>query len=302
MSIELKTGPSVTTAKWPDEFGQLTLMHEKPLSLMWRLDEHDAVLKLYRQVDPLIRRDREVHALRQAGELGLRVPQVQGIGESAAGSWLVLDLVVGTADTPDLARSAELFVARTLRLAEQLSAWVPPDCSGTGWVTMPTDSPTHSDSPVAQLSEQCREQPWWCQLRQSLKPVDSEPCSYLHGDVKPEHFLRTRHGVCVVDWEATARGPAVFDRADASFHLTRDLVYAGTSLREIPVRTLARLRVPGAVAAWRLLRWLDRRRPGDVALLPGHELRLLLDLTEPTEVARSLAVMVAAMRSVGVPR
>jgi hypothetical protein len=94
--------------------------------------------------------------------------------------------------------------------------------------------------------------------------------------------------VHVVDWEASARGPAVVDYTDVVFHLVRDLLYEGVPPKDVPVGLMTRLPFSGPVLAWRLLLWLDRRRPEDI------------DLVTAREVGRLTAV--SLLRAVGVPR
>src|SRR5690606_20908315 len=95
-------------------------------------------------------------------------------------------------------------------------------------------------------------------LAEVLQHLESHPVVYLHGDLKPEHLLVDVRQLSVVDWEASARGPAVIDYADVVFHLVRDLLYAGLNADRLPIDLMTRLPFSGPVLAWRLLLWLER--------------------------------------------
>ncbi|GAA3091236.1 hypothetical protein GCM10020254_40260 [Streptomyces goshikiensis] len=105
-----------------------------------------------------------------------------------------------------------------------------------------------------------------------------------------------------MDWEASACGPAVVDYTDVVFHLVRDLLYEGVPPEQVPVDLLTAMPFSGPVLAWRLLLWLDRRRPHDIDLLSTHDVSRLAAEEQPTAAYRALARSVAVLRAAGVPR
>jgi hypothetical protein len=155
---------------------------------------------------------------------------------------------------------------------------------------------------LEQLTDRCRTYVWWKPLYARLLVVETDPTVYLHGDLKAEHFLVTDNEVHVVDWEACSRGPAVCDSADVVFHVLRDLLYDGHLVQPMTVTLLGRLGTPGAVLAWRLIRWADRRRAGDLALIPSRDLDELSLETNPVTACQRLTQLIVALRARGVPR
>lgn len=281
-------------------FGPLVLHHDKPLSVAWWACDKAALLKVYRGIEPLARRNRETQALALARRWGIAVPAVRVTGEEAGSCWALIDAVSGT-DTPLASPGGvESFVQHMLRLTTALHGRTALGGPGAGWLPTHGNRLTNSGALLQQLSHRCRLQPWWPELAQALTTVDDAPCVYLHGDIKPEHFLPSGRVVHVVDWEAVARGPAVCDVVDAAFHAVRDLIYAQAS--PLPVDVIAQLPVTGPVAAWRLVCWLDRRRPGDLGLAPADGLRDLLAATTPDTAVRILARLITGLRAAGVPR
>ena len=110
------------------------------------------------------------------------------------------------------------------------------------------------------------------------------------------------HQLSVVDWEASARGPAVLDYIDVVFHLVRDLLYTGVKPGSVPIDLVTRLPFSGPVLAWRLLLWLDRRRPQDIDLVVARDVQRLATEDHAPAAYASLARAVSALRTAGVPR
>jgi aminoglycoside phosphotransferase (APT) family kinase protein len=285
---------------WQQRFGPLTLRHDKPLSATWWTCDGKAVLKVYRAIEPLERRNRETQALVLARGWGVLVPAVRATGAEDDVCWALVDAVSGTASPLASREDIEAFVQRTLWLTGILRRRRVLGGPGTGWLPVRGNRLTNSAALLDQLSKSCRSRAWWSELRQALSVLDDEECVYLHGDIKPEHFLCSGSAVHVVDWEAAARGPAVCDLVDAAFHVIRDLVYAGVS--PLPIDAISQLPVTGPAAAWRLLRWLDRRSPGDLNLVPTEDLRDLMASPDPPSVVRTLDFLITGLRDAGVPR
>jgi hypothetical protein len=65
---------------------------------------------------------------------------------------------------------------------------------------------------------------------------------------------------------------------------------------------ISQLPVTGSAAAWRLLRWLDRRGPDDIDLVPAEDLRQLMASPDPPSAVRTLALLITGLRNAGVPR
>jgi hypothetical protein len=280
----------------------LTLLHDKPLSTMWTAPARKALLKVYRQLEPRARRDREVDALALAGQWGLSVPAVRGIGDLGTSSWMLLDLVPGQPCRIGTADEVERYIWHAAALTSVLRTRSADLRPGNGWVQSRRDYMSHKEFLVDQLSPRCRAQTWWSALCNALSPLDEEQTVYLHGDIKPEHLLVGEDDVHVVDWEAAARGPAVCDTVHAVFHLLRDLVYSSVPPRAVPVEIVSSIPVPGGVAAWRIVHWLDRRRPQDLNALTADALSALLTSVTAADVVNELVRLIAELRDHGVPR
>lgn len=280
--------------------GALILQHDKPLSAMWYVRDGNTMFKLYRSIEPLERRNREILALGLASQWGIHAPTVRAAGSTDGFSWALMDAISGTPSLLASPTDIEAFVQRTLWLTGILRSRRVVGGPGSGWLPTPGERLSNSGSLLQQMSERCCSQPWWPELSHALTALDVEECVYLHGDIKPEHFLCSGPMVHVVDWEATARGPAACDLVDAAFHLVRDLVYSRTS--PLPLDVVGRLPVTGPVIAWRLLRWLDRRRPGDLYLLPAKSLHDLMASPDSADGVRILARLITGLRDAGVPR
>lgn len=276
------------------------LHHDKPLSVTWWACEGRALLKVYRSIEPLERRNREAQAVLLARDWGVPAPAVRAAGAEGGYCWALIDAVSGTASQVATREDVEGFVQRTFWLTGILRGHRVLGGPGTGWLPARGDRLTNSGALLDQLSEGCRSRAWWPELGQALTALDDEECVYLHGDIKPEHFLLSDRAVHVVDWEAAARGPAVCDLVDAAFHLIRDLVYSRIS--PLPFEVAGQLPVTGPAAAWRLVRWLDRRRPEDLSLISTESLCDLITSPDPTSVVRTLARLITALRDAGVPR
>jgi hypothetical protein len=284
-----------------ERFGPLILRHDKPLSAMWQACGGEAVLKVYRLIDPLERRNREAHTLTLARGWGVPTPAVRAAGEEDGLCWLLVDKVSGAVSHENSRTGVRAFVQRTLWLTGILASRPALGGPGDGWQPMRNGDVTNSGALLNQLSARCRSAAWWPALREALSDLDDEECVHLHGDVKPEHFLSSVGSqVSVVDWEAAACGPAVCDHVDAAFHVVRDLVYARA--HPLPLDVIGQLPVTGPIAVWRLLRWLDRRRSDDISLVSPEDLRDLMSSSDPTSVLRHLTRLITDFRDAGVPR
>jgi hypothetical protein len=94
----------------------------------------------------------------------------------------------------------------------------------------------------------------------------------------------------------------VCDYADVVFHVVRDLQYSRTGVRSEVVDSLAELALPGSILAWRLIRWLDRRRSGDLDLVSPTCVRELALQVDPATACASLIKAVHNLNIRGVPR
>ncbi|SFC61555.1 aminoglycoside phosphotransferase family protein [Streptomyces aidingensis] len=285
-----------------EKYGPFGPAAVKPLSVTRRTLDGTALLKVYRGIEPLGRRDREVAALGMARRMGLRTPAVHGTGEDGEAAWAVTDIVPGAPCSVDTTRDMEIFIELAAAVGAALHGSVAGLVPGAGWQATGPASHTHRDFLLEQLSVSCRRQPWWEELASMLAPLDDDSTVYLHGDIKPEHLLVDGKAVHVVDWEASARGPAACDHADTMFHLVRDLAYAGVGPQRMPLDLIGQVPVAGPVIAWRVVRWLDRRRQGDIGLLTQRDLRSLAETSTPAEAAHALARLITALRADGVPR
>ncbi|MGW0790264.1 hypothetical protein ACWD04_18930 [Streptomyces sp. NPDC002911] len=86
------------------------------------------------------------------------------------------------------------------------------------------------------------------------------------------------------------------------FHLIRDLLYEGVPPGRIPIDLVTRLPFSGPVLAWRLLLWLDRRRPDDTGRVTAHHVYRLAAEEQAASAYKSLAHAILRLRSAGVPR
>jgi hypothetical protein len=286
---------------WAD-FGPLELLHDKPLSTVWTAPSRKALLKIYQQIEPRARRDREVTALTLAKEWGVAVPAVCGTGNVAESSWALLDLIPAAPCPIGTASGVGAYIQHTAVLVSALQSRSVNLRPGNGWLQTRLDCASHREFLLGLLSTRCRTQPWWNALSDALSTLDGEKTVYLHGDIKPEHVLVGSDGAHVVDWEAAARGPASCDTVHAVFHLIRDLVYAAPPPTAVPIEQLSTFAVPAVVAAWRIVHWLDRRRPADLNALQPDTLHRLLTTATAAGVAYELTRVVADLRARGVPR
>lgn len=288
-TAELRYGP----------FGCATV---KPYSRTQRAADGGSLLKVYVGIDPEGRRRRETDTVRRAAHLGLSVPEVLATGRCDAESWSVFRVLPGVPCSVRSAEAVEEYIGHVLGLTERLHRSTPGLTPGSGW-TSDGGSPVLQDHFLLnQLSPRCRPRPWWEDLAASLQPLQSHPVVYLHGDLKSEHLLVDGHRLSIVDWEASARGPAVVDYADVVFHLVRDLLYAGVKPGRVPIDLMIRLPFCGPVVAWRLLLWLDRRRPQDIDLIAARDVHRLAAEDQAPAAYASLARAVSALRAAGVPR
>ncbi|MGK5532401.1 aminoglycoside phosphotransferase family protein [Streptomyces sp. URMC 129] len=299
----LMAGRTDQGREWFGPFGPATV---KPFSITRTAVDQSALLKIYRGVEPVARRDREADALRLACQSGVSTPSVLAAGEHVDHAWSVLSFVPGTPCSIVTASGVDGFVRHALSIAADVHGQgrrlgLTP---GTGWREESDggSTVTHRDFLSGQLSPRCHRQPWWQEFHAMLAALDLEPTVYLHGDIKPEHLLIDGARVHVIDWEASARGPAVCDYADIMFHLVRDLVYAGTPQHHLPLHALSQVPAFGPAVAWRLVLWLDRRRPEDLHSLAPHDIHRLSRTSTPANAARELGGLIAEFRSNGVPR
>ncbi|MGW0992005.1 aminoglycoside phosphotransferase family protein [Streptomyces sp. NPDC002523] len=275
----------------------------KPNSITrWAIDGR-SVLKIYRCVLPHERRRREVEALALAANWGFSVPRVLATGERKTHAWTVLSTVTGEPCSFDTDQGIQDYLRHVVSTTERLHSQVVGLPPGAGWTWQEGDAIRgNSRFLLDQMSLACRRLPWWKSLETSLEPCDALPTVYLHGDLKPDHLLFDGSRRHVLDWEASGRGPASSDHADATFHLIRDLIYSSVPVHRIPAGLISQLCVPSAVLAWRLAMWLDRRRAGDIRLLPSHDLYRLVAEDDPAAACRELARTISHLRAAGVPR
>jgi aminoglycoside phosphotransferase (APT) family kinase protein len=236
---------------------------------------------------------------------GVSVPAVLATGEEADYAWSVVSIVPGVSGSIATTADVSNFVQRTLSLTANVHARAHGLSlrPGPGWSdTANQVTTTHQRLLLQQLSSRCRQQPWWNALQSMLTPLDGLPTVHLHGDIKPEHFLAEGENVHVLDWEASARGPAVCDHADGMFHLVRDLIYAGMAPQHLPVDVISRVPATGSVLAWRVVQWLDRRCPRNINELSLREFHRIALASTSTEAVRALGRLIALLRAVGVPR
>ncbi|WP_405625010.1 phosphotransferase [Streptomyces sp. NBC_01396] len=271
--------------------GPLDLVAAKPFSLVYRSADGTAYVKVYRAIDPGVRRDREIEGLRLAAWFGVSAPTLLRTGEATVGPWIEVSAVSGRPCGIDTPRALTHYLDQVL--------------TTTGLVHRPVETvPTgyHRTRLLSQLTHRCWKLSWWPMLHAALADVDSAPCVHLHGDLKPDHLFVHGSQLSVIDWENSTAGPAAQDYADAAFHLVRDLLLAGTSPRDIPVQAIGQLPVTGSALAWRIALWLDRRRRTDITLLTVDDLDALTRTATAEASIRACATVVAGLLSGGVPR
>ncbi|MFY1676671.1 aminoglycoside phosphotransferase family protein [Streptomyces sp. WMMC905] len=275
----------------------------KPNSITrWALDGK-SILKLYRTITPHERQRREVDALQLAAERGIAVPPVVSTGEHRGHPWTMIGSVPGNRCSIRTVRGVQEFVRRVHEATQQIHIGIAGVAPGSGWRWQP-DEPAMSnrDFLLDQLSSRCEQLDWWSDMEDTLESYGSARTVYLYGDFKPEHLLVDGEQLYIVDWEASGRGPAASDQADATFHVVRDLIYGAAQPRRLPIGIISRLGAPGPALAWRIALWLDRRRPGDVRLVRARDLYQLAALGDPAAACEQLARMIAVLRTEGVPR
>jgi aminoglycoside phosphotransferase (APT) family kinase protein len=268
----------------------------KPFSMSFRTTDDQMLVKVYRGVEPNLRQRRELDALRIAPTFGLAVPRVLDHGQVGGHTWTAFEIVPGRPADCDAA-----FLPQATAVMSTLHHHVAMSGAGSGWATTAGSALSNSGHLAAQLSVKAREMPWWSPIFEALRAIDGLPSVHLHGDLKPEHILLSPSGPTVVDWEASGRGPAACDYADAVFHVTRDLLYAGERMEPLPLPA----ELPAGLAsvlAWRLVIWADRRRDEDLAHLPSGALIDLAAQEQPEIAARNAAVIIDQMRRAGTPR
>lgn len=286
---ELRYGP----------FGSATV---KPYAMTRRAVDGRSLLKIYAGIDPEGRRQREAETVRRAAHWNLSVPEVLATGRCDAGSWSVFRMLPGVQCGVSTDRAIDEYIDHVLGLTGRLHRSWPDLTPGSGWSSDRGSPATQYQFLLDQLSPRCQERPWWAALAEALQPLEAHPVVYLHGDLKPEHLLVDDHQLSVVDWEASARGPAIVDYADVAFHLVRDLLYGGVKPCRVPIDLVTRLPFSGPVLAWRLLLWLDRRRPQDIDLIAARDVHRLAAEDYASAAYASLGRAVSAMRAAGVPR
>lgn len=274
----------------------------RPNAVTRRAIDGSAWLKVYVGIAPEGRRQREVDTVERAPRLGISVAEVLATDQETAGPWAVFRNVPGIPCSVSTNGAIERYMGHVIDLTERLQGLCVGATPGSGWTRGPADPASQRGFLQTQLSERCHRQPWWKVLAGALRTFDSQPVVYLHGDIKPEHLLVDPTGLYVVDWEASARGPAAVDHADAVFHLVRDLVYAGVRPGRVPVDLIPMFPNIGPALAWRVALWVDRRRPSDINLLSAHDIGRLATEELPTVTYRSLARTIARLRGAGVPR
>ncbi|MEU8999289.1 aminoglycoside phosphotransferase family protein [Streptomyces caniferus] len=258
------------------------------------------LLKVYLGIEPEGRRLREAATIERAALRGISVPAVLATGNDEAGSWTAFQALSGAPCSTGTHKATEKYLSHVVAVSGRLHRPTAGATPGSGWEVRRSTPVSSRRFLLEQFSPRCQWLPWWSVLNEALQPVDSHPVVYLHGDLKPEHFLVDGERLHVVDWEASSCGPAVLDHTNVAFHLVRDLLYEGVPPERIPVAT--RLPFSGPVLAWRLLLWLDRRRTQDIDLVTTHDVYRLAAEEQAASAYRLLAQAVAALRAAGVPR
>lgn len=279
-------------------FGDFDIPLWKPYSVTAKSMDSAVRLKIYRGISPAQRQERERTALEQAPSGGIPVPRLLHAGATATTTWSVFENVAGSPGQLDNDIDLEAFIDNFGELTARLH-------DGRGVASWPgsCQDRRNSTSLHEQLSRRARSRPWWPELGERLRILDSVDNVRLHGDIKPEHFIATDHERYVVDWEAATVGPAVLDHADFLFHTVRDLVYAGRSTPEQLSSGRARgMQALGVTLAWRVVLWTDRRRPADLDLLPRRSLATLAATDEPADLLAHLASIITVMAEHGTPR
>ncbi|MBX9397871.1 aminoglycoside phosphotransferase family protein [Streptomyces sp. TRM72054] len=292
-----------TTESWIErEFGPFGPAVLKPYSSTRFATDGSALLKVYLGIDPEGRRMREVATVERAALRGISVPAVLATGNGKGGSWTVFRTATGAPCSIVTHKAMEKYISHVVAVSGKLHRPTAGATPGPGWEA-------HSSTPVSsrqflldQFSPRCRRLPWWAELDEALQSLDSHPVVHLHGDLKPEHLLVDGEHLHVVDWEASACGPAVVDYTNVIFHLVRDLLYEGMPPGRMPVGLLTRLPFSGPVLAWRLLLWLDRRRSQDIDLVTDHDVYRLAAEEQAASAYRRIAQTVVRLRAAGVPR
>ena len=275
----------------------------KPYARTQRSLDGESFLKTYVGIDPRGRRRRETEAVVIAASSGLSVPGLLATGDAEDRSWTLFRTLPGNPCTIGTTADIEHYLTQVLALTDRLHRPVAGLRPGLGWSTSEHDEPvTHQHFLLKQLTMRCQQLPWWATLQNALEPADSLPTEHLHGDLKPDHLLVDGDHLHIVDWEASCRGPAVCDFADVVFHLVRDLIYAAVPPSDLPLGPIYDLPINSAVLAWRLIQWLDRRRPTDIRLITATDVQRIVAADRPATVCGHLARTIAAMRRVGVPR
>ncbi|GAA2031302.1 hypothetical protein GCM10009839_33990 [Catenulispora yoronensis] len=279
-------------------FGDFDMPLWKPYSVNAKSTDSTVRLKIYRGISPAQRQERERAAIEQAPSHGIPVPRLLHSGATATTTWSVFENVAGSPGRLDNEIGLDAFVDNVVELMTRLH-------DGRGLACWPgscQDRP-NSASVNEQLSHRARSRPWWPELCERLRILDSVDSIRLHGDIKPEHFIASDHERYVVDWEAATVGPAVLDYADFLFHTVRDLIYAGRNAPEqLAARCGGGMQALGVTLAWRVVLWTDRRRPADLDLLPHRTLTSLAATDEPADLIAHLASIIAAMAEHGTPR
>ncbi|MER5849325.1 aminoglycoside phosphotransferase family protein [Streptomyces sp. NPDC002012] len=292
-----------TAEPWTDHglgpFGPAAL---KPYSRTRFATDGSALLKIYLGIDPEGRRQREVATAQRAAQWGISVPAVLATGNDETGSWTAFRKVDGTPCSVSTYSAIEEYIGHVVAVSGRLHRPIDGATPGSGWEARRASAVSSAQFLLDQLSPGCRSLPWWTVLWEAIQPIDSHPVVRLHGDLKPDHLLVDGERLHVVDWEASACGPAVLDHTDVVFHLVRDLLYGGVPLGRIPVDLLTRLPFSGPALAWRLLLWLDRRRAQDIDLITVHDVYRLAAEEQAASAYRSFAQTVALLRAAGVPR
>jgi aminoglycoside phosphotransferase (APT) family kinase protein len=288
---------AAVTAELADRFGPLTAPMIKPYSLSLRTIDNKLLIKVYRGIDPTARQQRELDAVAIAPTLGVSVPEVLDHGHVSDVSWTAFEILAAAAGTatPD---SSFLAQVGPVMAALHRSA---PGGAGPGWISDNSVGLTNREHLIRQLSVRAQSAPWWAAIAEGLRALDDEPAVYLHGDLKPEHLLTSTGGVWVVDWEASARGAAACDHADAIFHLLRDLIYTDQSTVDTAPVAASPVGLAPALA-WRLTIWADRRRPADLDHLPHDVLATMAAGMEIPAAVEATAAVIRRMRRAGTPR
>ncbi|WP_423247384.1 phosphotransferase [Streptomyces decoyicus] len=190
------------------QHGPFVALATKPFSVTGRSLDGRAIVKIYRGVQPMARRDREWHALQLAARLGLSVPDALASGLTHSNAWIVMRTVFGAPGSRGTEGDVESFIER-VRLTSGLLREHAEDLETRAGLAPPRrdtgpglTASLCSISSLAGVASGLGGRGW----NQPSGRWTRSPWSTWHGDLKPEHFMDDGEELHVIDWEASARG------------------------------------------------------------------------------------------------